>query len=100
MPRTLLTCRGFTRAVPFDRPDHALVAKQLITPCDHALMLSRALCTAIRPMRGIQTGPFSGPFSPGGKSVPKSKPQLTNRYIAPPEDGLTRYPTFRSPQVR
>ncbi|CAM9137814.1 unnamed protein product [Ectocarpus sp. 12 AP-2014] len=56
--------------------------------------------------RGILTGPFSGPFSPGSTSSPKrpealpsgEKPALINRYIEPPEDGLTRYPTFRSPQ--
>lgn len=58
--------------------------------------------------RGVLTGPFSGPFSPGSKRTPKrpeipdtgEKPALVNRYIEPPEDGLTRYPTFRSPQVR
>ncbi|CAN0024559.1 unnamed protein product [Ectocarpus sp. 12 AP-2014] len=56
--------------------------------------------------RGILTGPFSGPFSPGSTSSPKrpealpsgEKPALINRYIEPPEDGLKRYPTFRSPQ--
>lgn len=55
--------------------------------------------------RGILTGPFSGPFTPGSAPkrpeipVPGEKPPLVNRYISPPEDGLTRYPTFRSPQV-
>eukprot|EP00903_Cladosiphon_okamuranus_P006792 g6620.t1 len=53
--------------------------------------------------RGVLTGPFSGPFNPGTPKRPPipttgEKPALINRYISPPEDGLTRYPTLRSPQ--